>query len=226
MDRFAMLIGAMLPTIAVFSWMMSFTTLVKGIVHEREHRLADVMATHGLGDGINPLGWLLATLFLLTINAAFFATYLHQRRVLPESNVVLVFILFELFAVATIAFGFAISGLFSHSRLASAASAVIYVASFLPYAAFANQEGRSYSQGTKYAMCLFPTTAFAVGGFQIAGLERSDGGVQWKNVAAGVGSCDDFTLLLVFGFLVFDSILYVAVARSLVGHHLARRLVG
>jgi ABC-type multidrug transport system ATPase subunit len=210
-DVFAVVIGAVLPLVATFSWVQSFTTFVKGLVHEREKSLTDSMVTYGLGNGVNAAAWFISTVGLFTINSLFLVFYLHRRLILPKSNVFLVFILFELFAIASVCMGFAVSTLFSRARLASAASGVIYLASFIPFLVFALAEA-SMSRGLKIGISLFPPTAFGVGAYHIARLEQSGTGLQWSNLNSGLGSCDNYNVGICFGTLILDIVLYSLLA--------------
>lgn len=47
-DSLASVLGAVLPLMVVFSWVHTFTSFVKGVVHEREMCLTDAMATYGI----------------------------------------------------------------------------------------------------------------------------------------------------------------------------------
>ena len=210
-DVFGLLIGVVLPLIVVISWLQSFTTLVKGLVHERETSLTDAMATYGLKPGVNSVAWFISTMVLFTVDITFLVLYLRKSSVLPHSSVTIVFILFELFAAATICMGFALSTLFAKARLSSAASGVIYLASFVPFLIFYLEEA-SMTCGSKILLGLLPPTAFSMGAFHIARLEQAGTGVTWNNTATGLGTCDNYSVATAMWTLLLDVVLYGAIA--------------
>jgi hypothetical protein len=61
-DIFAMVIGTVLPLVLTLSWIHSFTSLVKGLVHERENRVADTLTLHGMLAGVNTAAWWISTM--------------------------------------------------------------------------------------------------------------------------------------------------------------------
>jgi hypothetical protein len=61
-DLFAAVIGTVLPLVLTLSWIHSFTSLVKGLVHERENRVADTLTLHGMLLGVNTVAWWISTM--------------------------------------------------------------------------------------------------------------------------------------------------------------------
>ena len=50
-------ISRTLPLFMVLSWIYSVAMIVKGVVHEKEMRLKEVMKIMGLGNGVHWLAW-------------------------------------------------------------------------------------------------------------------------------------------------------------------------
>ncbi len=90
------------------------------IVHEKEMRLKEAMKMMGLPNSTHWIGWFITSLTILTLSCLLLTLILKGGDVIQHSNPLLVFLIFEVFAIASIMFSFLISVFFSKARLASA----------------------------------------------------------------------------------------------------------
>jgi ATP-binding cassette, subfamily A (ABC1), member 1 len=60
----------------VISWIYTAAMIVKGIVHEKEQRLKEMMKIMGLGNGIHWLAWFINSFVMMIITVILFVIVL------------------------------------------------------------------------------------------------------------------------------------------------------
>ena len=63
----------------------------------------------------------------------------------------------------------------------------------------------------KVALCLISNTCVGLGLNTALTLESSGEGMTWSNIAQPLSNDDQFSIIIVFGMLILDSVLYIAI---------------
>lgn len=207
-DSFAQAISLLLPLIMVVSWIYSVSLTVKAVVYEKELRLKEAMKMMGLSSWIHWTGSFITAATIVSSSAVVVTGLLSGGAIFPQSDPLLVFTLIELFAVSSVTFSFLVSTFFSKAKVASACSGIIYFTAYLPYI-FLNRNESTLTKPEKFVMCLLSPTAFAVGCELLSNLEIAGPGLTWTTLKQYPGECSNFSVLDVFGMLLFDTLLYL-----------------
>ena len=152
-------------------------------------------------------GWFITSTLVLTLSVILMTVTLTSGQILRSSNPIIVFVLLESFAIATISLSFAISTLFDKAKLAAACAGIIYFLLYLPFIYMdMNQDKMGYT--VKMAASISSTTAFGLACSFLGELERLGSGLQWSNLRSAALSCDGFTFMDCLGMLWIDTIFY------------------
>lgn len=125
------------------------------IAHERESKIRDVLEMMGLQNSVRWMSWFISSCCMLSLGCVIMTTLLRSYNIFENSDPVIVFIILELFAFATVATALFLSLWFSQAKIAAVSSSAIYLAMFGPFLYYISKE-TSLSVATKLAMCLFP----------------------------------------------------------------------
>ena len=210
-DQFLFMIEHVMPLCLTISWVYTVAMLVQSIVYEKEQRLKEVMRMMGLNSSVHWLAWFITTFAQMSVTMAILTTMLKFGNVLKYSNPWLIFIMLEMFAVATIAFSFLVSVCYSKAKVAAACAGIVYFLSYVPYMYIAIREeaaGDKISAFVKSLASLLSTTGFGLGAKYFAFYEIEGVGVQWNNLAISPVEDDQYNLMLVLMMMFLDALIY------------------
>ncbi|XP_013414368.2 LOW QUALITY PROTEIN: ATP-binding cassette sub-family A member 1-like [Lingula anatina] len=206
-DKFTMAISRSMPLFMVLAWIYTVAMVVKGVVHEKERRLKEVMKIMGLGNGIHWLAWFINSLVMMTITVILLVITLHFGRVLEHSDPIVLFVFLMAFTVATISQCFLFSVFFSKANLAAACGGFLYFVLYLPYTLIIQWE-EYMSTGDKAASALLSTVAFGLGCGYFAKYEEQAVGIQWSNIASSPQPDDGFSMAFCIFMMLVDAVIY------------------
>ncbi|CAD5121418.1 DgyrCDS9938 [Dimorphilus gyrociliatus] len=210
-DKFLFIVQHVMPLLLTISWVYTVAMLVQSIVYEKEQRLKEVMKMMGLNNSVHWLAWFITVFFQTTITMGSLTIMLYQGKVLAYSNPWILFLLLEIFAMATISFSFLISVWYSKARLAAACAGIIYILTYVPSMYVAIKEeaaGDHIPFWAKSIASLFSTSAFGLGAKYFAFYEITGVGVQWNNLHISPVEGDAFNLIMALEMMIVDTILY------------------
>ncbi|XP_048586908.1 ATP-binding cassette sub-family A member 2 isoform X2 [Nematostella vectensis] len=211
-DRFMLVIQHMMPLCLTVSWIYTVAIVVRSIVYEKEQRLKEVMKMMGLSNVVHWVAWFITSVSVMSITVMLLTVILKYGKVLAFSDPLIIWLSLMLFAIVTIVFCFLISAFFSKAKLAAACGGIIYFLTYMPFVFVSIREGAAHAtieSSEKMAISLLSTSAFGLGARYFALYEEQGEGVQWSNIGKSPIRGDDFNLLKVLYFLVFDTFLYV-----------------
>jgi ATP-binding cassette, subfamily A (ABC1), member 2 len=99
---FLQMIQHALPLCLTISWVYAFAMLTQSIVYEKEVRLKEVMKIMGLSNAVHWVAWFITIFSQTTLVMIAVTIILHYGQVLMHSNAFLIFIILEIYALATI----------------------------------------------------------------------------------------------------------------------------
>ncbi|XP_014665300.1 PREDICTED: ATP-binding cassette sub-family A member 2-like isoform X2 [Priapulus caudatus] len=201
-----------MPLCLTVSWVYTVAMLVQSIVHEKEQRLKEVMKMMGMSNAVHWLAWAITSFTQMSITMVILTVMLRLGNVLAYSNPVIIFMMLEIFGLATISFSFLISVLYSKAKLAAACAGIIYFLSYVPCMYIAIREESAHmkmSTTVKRIASLMSTSAFGLGAKYFAFYEEGGSGVQWSNFDKSPVEDDDFTLYEVTIMMIVDTVLYI-----------------
>ncbi|CAK8683815.1 unnamed protein product [Clavelina lepadiformis] len=177
--------------------------LLVNVVIEKQRKIKEAMKMMGLSNVALWLSWaitygliILVMTLVMTIIAVF-------GQLFPNSNFLIVFLLFYLYGLSLEMFSFLLTTFFSNARTAGAIGSVLSILLGVLYLIFAFT---NISQTVAWALSLLSPTAFAIGVDQISTLEIIGEGAQFSNLwKSGNGS---YPLAIPLIMLPVDIILY------------------
>ena len=202
-DEFFGYVESIFALAYLLAFLYPVAQLISALVTEKELRMREYMKITGISESQVILSWYVtysAYFFVLSILITIMSISLFPGTT-RKGGLVLVWLLFLLFGLCTLAFCFLISSLFAKSRTASIAGTVLFFAMFFVYFAITSEEG-TYKPP---ALMLFPQTAFGLIIKSIASLEADASGLGFDNINTPV---DGFVPSLGYSMLTLDFILY------------------
>ena len=214
-DTFLFTNSVILPLCMTISFVYPAAIFVQNMVAEKENRLKEFMKVMGLSNFVHGLAWFITAFVQLTFSMTVVTFILRYMQVLLHSDPFIIWILLELYAIATITLAFLVSSLFSKAKIASATAGMLYFISYVPAMCISIREdisGGNIPPAFKYIASFFSTSAFGLSCKYIS-LRESEGiGVQWTNINESPIERDEFSLLIAFLYLFIDSIIYSTLA--------------
>ncbi|KAK9828547.1 hypothetical protein WJX72_000707 [[Myrmecia] bisecta] len=190
----------------VYAFLPPTRSMVAAIVREKELRLREGMRILGLKDAAYWASWAIthfSTLALSGLLCALIGLY-----PFTHSDVWLMLAFFWLVAAALISFSYFLSTLFSTSRVAGMATAVIYVVSMVP--GYLIPTFQPYGGPGWVLSCLLPPSSISLFAYVLVKLESSQRGVRWSTLPLAVTAEYPFSASTVFRMLALDVVLYAA----------------
>eukprot|EP00850_Spirogloea_muscicola_P023272 SM000343S12828 [mRNA] locus=s343:29457:40992:- [translate_table: standard] len=195
-------VGPTMGLVMCLSTLYPLAMLVKALVEEKETKSKEIMRIMGLRLWIFMFSWFLTYLVVFAI-VSLSVTLLVHFTFLPQSNVLLVFLLMFLFTSSLIPFAFFLSVFFSSAKLAAIAAPFFHFASIMPrYIFFRSSSGQDIP-GKSFAG-LLPATAFTFGVDLLGQYEGVNMGLNWSNIAEDGFSLARILLLLCASFVLFS----------------------
>lgn len=210
-DDYTVIIKSYMPLFIMVCFVVNATLVAVDVTLEKERKLKESMRLMGLKVWVNWLSWFLNHLVMMMISVMLMTFFFHLRTKqgsvfrLTDPSITFVFIL--LFAVSVIMFAFLMSSIFAKANAAAAATAIIYLLSYVPYY-FIQIYYNGVGFPAKIIICLFNNIAMAFGCMQISKLETIGLGAQWDNIADPYLAQDQLTMSTVMFMLVVDIFLY------------------
>ena len=214
-DNFLQMIQHVMPLCLAISFVYSVSMLTQTIVYEKELRLREVMKIMGLNNSVHLIAWFITYFLQFTLIMAVVTVILHYGRILSHSDPILIFILLEIFATATICFSFLVSSLYSKAKLAAASAGILYFLSYVPCMYISIREDVAFEiipSWAKNFACLLSTSAFGISSKYIAFFENDGTGLQWRNLNKSPLENDNYNCLNCIIFMLIDCVLYLVLA--------------
>eukprot|EP00808_Paulinella_micropora_P011872 g18625.t1 len=174
------------------------TRIVKALVEEKEERTQQGLMMMGTPYNAIWISWFLTYAILLGF-AAILITIISAKRLFPNSDPSLTFLLFWMAALSIFAFCYFISCFFSRARPAILVGALVYLVTGL-VTSIMNPKGEQ-----RKLFALMPTSALVQGGISLASWEGVGLGVTWENYDE---LYDGWSVQLSLNWLLFDTFLY------------------
>ncbi|TKR61982.1 hypothetical protein L596_026006 [Steinernema carpocapsae] len=149
-------VSMFLGLFVLLSWMIPSALLVKNIVHEKEMRLKEMMRIMGLGDAIHWLAWAFQAFMFNIFSIAFIALLLKFGKILPDTDLTILFVILILFALSCICQCILISTFFTRTNIAAVFTAMFFFLAFFPFQL-------SVKSVFTHITLLFPQTAVGYG---------------------------------------------------------------
>ncbi|CAN5977083.1 unnamed protein product [Sphagnum jensenii] len=195
----------------ILGLMMCLTTLyplgmfVKALVEEKENRAKETMLIMGLKPWVFTMSWLITYLVVFFL-ISLMVTALLSFTVFPRSDPSILFLLFFLFTLSLIPFGFFLSVFFSKAKLAAIVAPFVHFTAILPRYIFFQTSHAQAILG-KSATSLLPPSAYTFGVDLVALYEGAGYGLRWVNIME-----DAFSMAWILFLLLVDSIVYAGLA--------------
>ena len=160
--------------------------------------------------------WFFVNLAVCTVLVAVMTALLCAGGVLEKSEPMAIFLVLELYAVACLAFAWAVVACFDHARVATVAGAVAYLFMFVPYVLF--QMNTTFYPSNAAAMraqlwaSLLPPTALGLIMSQVVPMELMGSGMQMDNVFESFLACPSFTIGHGLCMLLLDTVIFLLLA--------------
>ncbi|XP_067672614.1 phospholipid-transporting ATPase ABCA3-like [Haliotis asinina] len=216
-DPFVLVIQKQFPLVIMLSFIIIALSIVKDIVHEKEKKLKESMKMMGLSNWLHWMAWFIKY-FLFSLISIILMTIFFSVRVGPKhenvignTDPIILFLFLTIYCISAICFCFAVSVFFKKANSGAAAGGILFFCSYIPYFFIQNRYD-TMTWGEKIAACIDFQVAMAFGGQVIGMFEGIGSGVQWSNLPQGVSVDDNFALLHIFLMMLFDSVLYCAIA--------------
>jgi ATP-binding cassette, subfamily A (ABC1), member 3 len=196
-----------LTLLFVMAFLFPVTRLVRALVLEKEMRLRETMRTMGMSDAAAFLSWIATYGLIFALLAALIAAV--GVAIFSHSSPLLVFLLFLAFGSSATTFCLLVSVFFTKSRTASVLGGILFFASFF---AFFAVNGASASIQQLSGGALLAPTALGLAIDALGTLEANSVGLTAGTWAAPGGTSGTWSVGASFGMLVFDTLLYAAIA--------------
>jgi ABC-type multidrug transport system fused ATPase/permease subunit len=187
-------VGFVLAIALMMSSIYPVSKFAKNLVYEKETKLRDLMLTMGLKPWIYGMGWCLVSIVIF-LWISITSTILACTTFLGNSNPVLVFFLFLLFALSELALIFLLSALFTHATSIGIFTPIFIVLLILPRFMFLSVK-QDEEVVAKWVCSLLSPTAFAFGVDKVIEFENAGIGIQWFNVEKGIFNFASCLLML------------------------------
>ena len=132
-DRFTISLLYVLPLAMLFAWLFPVAMTTRAVVWEKETRLKEFMKIMGVGEGLLRVSWFLHSLAVLLFSVLGITALLKLGGLLPETNVVVLFLYLLLYAVVMLCYSFLMSSFFNNANLAACVTALVYFLVFFAH---------------------------------------------------------------------------------------------
>jgi len=194
-------------TVVAFSPFVQF--LVVNIVYEKEHRIKVHLLISGVSEAAYLLAWFVVYGVVVLFAAIIVAILAVPGHILPNSDYFLMFLLFFLFGLTMIAFGFAIAPFFSSSKVAGVVASLVTVLAsilYLPLTLTPNPSGAAM-----WAVSLLSPVALSLAMGEAVAWEAAGQGATFDNLWTSFGN-NGYSIGASLVMLVVDLVLYTFLA--------------
>eukprot|EP01138_Halocafeteria_seosinensis_P007062 gb/GECG01007221.1/.p1 GENE.gb/GECG01007221.1/~~gb/GECG01007221.1/.p1 ORF type:complete len:1912 (+),score=224.19 gb/GECG01007221.1/:1-5736(+) len=195
-----------LPIFLLITFLAPTSSLIRGIVLEKENRIREGMQMMGLATSALYSSWFL-TYFFVFLTVSLIISIITVASFFSNTDFFALFLLFLLFGVSTTAFCFLVAVFFNRSKTGATVGVLLYFGAFFPFYAV---QGPSHSLSSKTAASLLSPTAFAQAVVVLANFEDRGQGVsfgenatlQFRNYSFSTG---------IF-MMILDTLIYLMLA--------------
>ncbi|EYC28617.1 hypothetical protein Y032_0007g3319 [Ancylostoma ceylanicum] len=203
--------------ILALSFLFTVSFLVENIVYEKEHGLTEMMRCMGADTVVIWLSWVISTLPQATLANMINTILLFTNgAIFRLTSVSVVFVLLTIYAFSVIAMAFLLSSLYSHARMATACSAIIFFVSTMPCTYLSIREQSTFQQSADWMIgiaCVVPPSAFGMAIKVLLSSERADVGTTWSTLFHVYGRKESvFSVGFLMLILLFETVLYFILA--------------
>eukprot|EP00884_Botryococcus_braunii_P008389 jgi/Botrbrau1/17551/Bobra.0739s0002.1 len=203
-DPGALIAAAAFNLLLVYAFLAPTRAAVVTIVREKELRLREGMRILGLKDGAYWASWAIthwATMAVSGTICASIAIYPFKH-----SDFTVMLCLFWLVALSLISFSYFLSTLFSKSRIAGTAAAMLYAMAMVP--GYLMPTFEPYGGLGWWGACILPPSAVSLFASVLLRMEGGARGIRWDTISMAVTSQANFSAASVFIMLTADVFLY------------------
>lgn len=202
----------MLPFMTVLSFIYTVIITAKSIVHEKETGVKEAMKLMGMKPWIYWLSWYIRTMLLLLPSLTFIIVAYKidiplkhggKAAVLQKTDPILFALFMLIYASSSVTFTFLCSTFFKKANSAAAGAGLIWFFSYLPYI-FISLRYSTMTMFEKIVALLVNNLALSEGIQLIGQFEGKGVGVNFHNWTTGVSVDDNFCMIIVMGFMVFN----------------------
>ncbi|KAK6736664.1 hypothetical protein RB195_019391 [Necator americanus] len=203
--------------ILALSYLCTLSFLVDDIVYQKEHGLTEMMRCMGADTFVIWLSWIISTLPQATLVNIINTSFLfYNGAIFRLTSVSVVFVLLMIYAFSVIAMAFFLSSLYSHARMATASSAIIFFVCTMPCTYLAIREQSTFRASPDWMIGLasvVPPSAFGAAVKVLLSAERSGLSVSWSTLFGVFGQNKSiFSVGFLMIILLLESILYFVLA--------------
>jgi len=204
-DQFDGYVSSLLPILFTLTFIWPVTRLVKQFVEEKELRIKEGLGMMGMRASAHFLSWFATYALIFLVMSLLIIFITSTGRVYVYSNLFLIFLFFYIFSLCVFAFCWLVASFFSKATVGATISAILFLGAFLGSFGLTEET----TQGQKVLACLSAPICFGMGAQQISLFESAQQGVNFNN--AGTVQ-NNFTFATCIGMLIFDFVLYLALA--------------
>jgi len=172
----------------VFGFLTSVVLILKSLVMEKELRIREGMLMMGLRGRTYWLSWFVthySTLVIVATLMALIGTYPFQH-----SAAIIMWLFYLSWTASLVLFCYALSTLFSTSKIAAVAGSLLYILTWAPAVSVTSGSGALGNPGWT-AVCFFPASGIYMWGVAVALLENAELGVTWETLFMNLISSRD-----------------------------------
>lgn len=180
-DKFAFYMRALTPVVATMAWIFLIAFMIRDRVVERELHLSEMLHVLGLRPTISWSVWFFIGFAGMAFNSIIGLLLLRSVSMIPNSDIIILFLYFMCFAFSLITYCYMVSEFFAKSTIASLSGIVAYLSSYLPFmVAITLEYDMTFIH--KLATCLSMSTSFCFGMMYMSRFESQGSGIQWSNI--------------------------------------------
>ena len=157
-DSFWASVGSSFALLMILALLYPISNVIKSLVKEKESRLKEGMLMMSLESSVLAGAWIFH-FFLIFCPLAVMLTFAGQG-LFEYSDTIFIFLYFLCFFMASMAYSFLVSVLFSRAKSASIVGTFVY---FMGYFIFIGLQGSDVSKSEMMFACLHPASAFTYG---------------------------------------------------------------
>ncbi|XP_028966862.1 ATP-binding cassette sub-family A member 1 [Galendromus occidentalis] len=205
-DEAGHLLKSIVPLACLLSWLFCVAFLIRQRVLDREQHLQEVLAVMGLRAWIDLAAWVLLSGAILGGIVAISTGLISV--ILPNSDLLLLFIFYSTFALSLLSFCYLVSNIFqNNATLAALAGTLLYIISFIPFVVALTSEA-SLTLMNKLLLCTSMSSAFCYGSLYITRFEQQTLGLTWHTAFKSPLAGDEMSFMFALGMLILDSVVY------------------
>ncbi|KAJ9453785.1 ABC transporter A family member 1 [Diplonema papillatum] len=198
-NQFYSAAGGLIPLLLSLSFLYPVSCLVGGIVEEKEQRLREGMLIMGLSKQSFYSSWYCTYLVVLT-TSNLLILMIAAPTFFSGSSALLVFLLYQLFAMSIIALSLLLTVFFSKARIAAIAAPLLMFITVVPK--FMIPDGTAV--GTKALFSLLAPVAFSEATELLTIYETAGRGASFADLFT-----DEYSFFLAIFMMLFDTLVYL-----------------